>query len=98
MLAEAPVVVVPVVAAVLEVAEGQAAVPVEIDKAQSRFGSKIECIRKKGGPLRPDERFRKTAEIRRHSAQRAPKSFMSKATSGTFHSFVSFFPENPKEL
>jgi hypothetical protein len=67
VLAEAPVavgpegVVVPVVAAVLEVAEGQAAgVPVEIDKVQSWFSSTIECIRKKGGHLRPDERFRKT--------------------------------------
>ncbi|MFZ1956479.1 MAG: hypothetical protein WAU34_13375 [Desulfobacterales bacterium] len=48
VLAEAPVavapegVVVPVVAAVLEVAEGQEAVPVEIVKAQLQFSTKIE--------------------------------------------------------
>jgi hypothetical protein len=35
-------VVVPVVAAVLEVAEGQEAVPVEIVKAQLQFSTKIE--------------------------------------------------------
>ena len=46
--AEAPVVVVPegvvvpVVVAVLEVAEGQEAVPVEIVKAQLQFSTKIE--------------------------------------------------------
>ena len=75
VLAEAPVavapegVVVPVVAAVLEVAEGQAAVPVEIDKAQSWFSSTIECIRQKGGHLRPGERFRKTAQTVRLCSQ-----------------------------
>jgi hypothetical protein len=82
--------VVPVVASVLEMAEGQAAVPVEIDKAQSRFGSKIECIRKKGGQLLPDERFRKTAETRRQRVLRPDQARFQIREAGLYPNGVSF--------
>jgi hypothetical protein len=106
--AEAPVVVpegvvVPVVAAVLEVAEGQAAVPVEIDKAQSQFNPKIEF----GSHPSPNIAGSiPLAGLNGHnqiricvsSSRSLSISLKSRAAADNTQFLFSLFPENPQEL